>query len=250
MKSFFCAFQFLTRLPLRIDNLAPEDMPRSVAWFPAVGLFIGGVLFVVGFDAAFLKLPAEMTAALLILLLVAVTGGLHLDGLSDTADGFYAGKTKEDVLRIMDDSHVGAMGVVAIATVLLLKYAVLVSLLKALDWRAVTASLLVVPVASRWAMAVSGAFLGPAKQDGLAHLILAGLKARHWLFATLIAAGIVAGLMGFNAIVLCLSVLLVTLVCLITVRNRIGGLTGDTLGMINELTELCGFFACYMMYRT
>ncbi|MDQ7779401.1 MAG: adenosylcobinamide-GDP ribazoletransferase, partial [Planctomycetota bacterium] len=146
MKSFFLALQFLTRLSIRIDDVKPGEHPRAMMWFPLVGLVIGSLSFLVYFACMLAGLPPEISAGLLIVAMALVTGGLHLDGLSDTADGFYAGRDKESVLRIMDDTHTGAMGVIAIVGVLVLKYGTLVAILREVPAAELTVTLLVVPV--------------------------------------------------------------------------------------------------------
>ncbi|MDQ7779400.1 MAG: adenosylcobinamide-GDP ribazoletransferase, partial [Planctomycetota bacterium] len=101
---------------------------------------------------------------------------------------------------------------------------------------------------SRWSMVIAGAFLGPARKEGLARMFLSGLRTRHWLFATLLTALLVSGLAGPDGVALCLVGLVVTLACLIRFKTTIGGLTGDTLGAINEMTEVSGLLACYLLF--
>jgi adenosylcobinamide-GDP ribazoletransferase len=267
MKSLLLAFQFLTRLPIRINEIKPDDLARSMAWFPLVGLFIGLMLVLILFISSLFNLTPEITAGLLILVLIIFTGGLHLDGLSDTADGFYAGKNREEILRIMNDSHTGAIGVIAIVIVLLLKYAILVSLL-----RSVTLSeakglatnvteilrcaqndkcivLLVVPAVSRWGMVVAAALLPPAKSEGLGKSFLFYLKPVQWIIATFITSAVAIGFMHLCGFIICLVCLALVIISVLYIKQRIGGLTGDTLGAINEVLEVGGFFTAYIIYR-
>jgi adenosylcobinamide-GDP ribazoletransferase len=234
MKAFFAAIRFLTIVPVPGRWTGGEKaLARSVAFFPFVGVMIGGV----GAGAAaglLYVLPAGPAAALLVLFLAGTSGALHLDGLADTADGFLSSRPREQVLEIMRDSCSGAMGVIALVGILLLKYACFGSLPADEWWRAV----LLVPVAGRVALIVSmsllsyarpGGGLGTAfyeKRHGFALVVgLVVLAAVGW--GSLRTAGLAAAGMSV------LAVLLFAAVC----RRRIGGATGDTLGASCEIAE-------------
>ena len=108
------AFQFLTILPWpRVAGTPPEDLGGSMAFYPIVGAALGSVMvgaYLVGSEI----FPDGVLRPALVVLLIILTGGLHLDGLADVCDGFYAGQTKADALRIMKDPHLGTMAVVGI----------------------------------------------------------------------------------------------------------------------------------------
>lgn len=234
MKAFFAAIRFLTIVPVpgRWAGGAGA-LARSVPFFPFVGLMIGGVA--AGAAAGLVHvLPAGPAAALLVLLLAGASGALHLDGLADTADGFLSSRPREQVLEIMRDSCSGAMGVMALVGILLLKYACFVSLPGGRWWRAA----LLVPVAGRVALILLMSLLSYArpagglgtafyqKRHGVALLVgLVVLAAAGW--ATLRTAGLAAA--GFSV----LLVLVFAGLC----RRRIGGATGDTLGAACEIAE-------------
>lgn len=128
VKRFLSALGFLTRIPVPEWALADRaSLAASPPYFPAVGAIIG--LGWAAFDLLLTRMfPLPVACALDLLFLFIVTGGLHWDGLSDTADGLLGGRTREDALRIMRDSRIGAMGAIAIALLLLTEYALLVSL--------------------------------------------------------------------------------------------------------------------------
>jgi adenosylcobinamide-GDP ribazoletransferase len=117
MTSFLTALEFLTRLTLRRTPRGDVDaIARAQAWFPAIGLVIGGVL--VGIDrGATRALPEGSVDVLLVVALALITGGLHLDGLADAADGLFGGYTRERRLEIMRDVHAGSFAVIAIVCV-------------------------------------------------------------------------------------------------------------------------------------
>ena len=104
-----------------------------------------------------------VAAAVIVVAMLSFSGCLHLDGLSDTADGLLSSRNRQRMLEIMKDSHVGAMGVIAVACVLLLKFASLASLEPARLWPAA----LLMPLAGRAAICVHLALLRPARPEGL-----------------------------------------------------------------------------------
>lgn len=218
-------------------------------WFPLAGIFIGLVLALIAYESFLYNLPGSITAALIILAMVIITGGLHLDGLSDTCDGFYAGKDREDILRIMRDPHTGAMGIIGIVTVLLLKYAVLAELVSSLPFRPLYISLAIAPMISRWGMVMASSISPAAREDGKLLPFIQHLRVKHWLIATMLTYIIAIGLLGNHGFVLCMIGLGAVVIGVIYFRQRIGGVTGDTLGALNEVIELIVLFSIYMMYR-
>src|ERR671922_2859676 len=132
MYRFALALRFLTIVPWpRSEVRRPEDLGASMAFYPVVGALLGSGLLGV-YLAGSAAFPDGVLRPALVVLLVILTGGLHLDGLADVCDGFYAGRTKADVLRIMKDPHLGTMAVVGIISVLLMKAMLLSSLPAAL----------------------------------------------------------------------------------------------------------------------
>lgn len=267
MKSLLLALQFLTRLPIRIKAVEPTDLARSMIWFPLVGLVIGGVIGFIALLALMFQVPSEITAALIVSGFIILTGGLHLDGLSDMTDGFYAGKNKEEILNIMKDPHIGVMGTLAIIVVLILKYSILVNFCKEYirqinlpnpgDCMGVyigrtirfLSYLVVIPVISRWGMVLASASSPYAIASGTAQPFIESLKPIHWIMATIITYCVAIGLLGVYGFVLSMMALLAVIISVIYIRPRIGGITGDTLGAINEIIETVVLFGAYLIYR-
>jgi len=233
--------QFFTRLPLPFEIKADaEDFNRGFIWFTAVGLVIGGLLTFLYMTMSPWVGPL-LLAVILVLAEVLLTGGLHLDGLSDTFDGLYSNRDKARVLEIMKDSRIGANGALAMMSWLLLKIALLNELFqtapadpaKAAPWLV----LLLMPVAAKSALALS-CYLGPyARKEGMGHLFI-GKVSFSRLLPVLTLAAILHGLLIPASLAVWAGILLLTLAYTRHVRKRIDGLTGDTLGAWHELSEL------------
>jgi len=142
--AFTAALRFLTVLPWGVQR--PEILGRSLIYFPAIGLLLGAGLAVAD-RGLHLLFPAPVVNALLLLLSLGLTGGMHLDGLLDCCDALPGIRPPEERLRILQDPHVGAFGIIGGITVLLLKYGALLSLTGAR-----TASLILFPALGRWGM--------------------------------------------------------------------------------------------------
>ncbi len=243
MKRLLVALQFLTRVPIPVPGeVETRDLGRSMLCFPLAGAILGLVL-----AGAYLLLGAVLpplaTSVVVVLLLSALTGGLHLDGLADTFDGFYAGRTRERVLEIMKDSHVGVMGAAAIAGDLLLKSALLAGIPReAAPWVLVAA-----PALSRWTLVLGAHGAGSARGSGLGRDFIAGLGRAELFGATIVAVILGGGALLWIDIRLCLTACLAAAVLAYLwakfVERRIGGMTGDTLGALNEMAEVAVLFA-------
>lgn len=235
MKRFLAAIQFLTILPLPAA-LAPDGgaLGRSLPFFPLVGLAIGAAAAGIDWGLWHL-LPLGVTSVLTVILLIAASGALHLDGLADAADGLFSARPRERALEIMRDSRTGPMGVAAIVAVIALKIALLTALTGPGRWWV----LLLMPVAGRCALLIHLALLPYARPEGgLADLFHRNRSQGHALGALLflLALGSLTG--GFAGFLAAAVAALAALLLAAYFQRRLGGLTGDTLGAACELTEL------------
>lgn len=233
--TFPLALTFLTVLPWRgLGQVGPQDLARSMFWFPWVGLILG-----LGFWGALLGLQSIFTpaaaAALLLTLTVLATRGLHLDGLADTVDGLGGGQSPQEMLAIMKDSRLGAFGAVSLFLALLLKFTFF------LAWaeKGAAVGLILYPVLSRWSM-VFLAYLSPyaRPEGGLGQAMTTGVSGRVLLGATLSA--LVLALLSARISGLFLLAAAGVTVWLLSLyfQKRLGGITGDVLGAANEVLEI------------
>jgi adenosylcobinamide-GDP ribazoletransferase len=235
--SFLAAFQFLTSIPLPIKcRLSQEQLGRATAWFPLVGLIIGLVLAALNWLLGFI-LPAGVVNALLIAALVVLTGALHLDGFADTCDGLAGHKTVEERWQVMHDSRMGAFGVVGIVMLLLVKYVSLNNVPPDFMY----ATLVFMPVVSRWTMVHAIFAFSYARPEGLGTAYKNATRWPQYTVATVITFVVAAVLFPFFSLtgfIMIFGVLIITTLFSFYLKYKFAGLTGDTYGAINEVAEV------------
>ncbi len=230
------ALTFLTKLPWPWRGPADAAaLARSMFWFPWVGAVLGLIFW--GAWAGFAKiLPGPAAAALLLVLTVWVTGGLHLDGLADTADGLGGSRTPAECLRIMKDSRLGAFGVLSLILTLLLKFSLFLSLAAPTGG---TKALLLYPVISRWGMVLL-AYLSPyaRPEGGLGQAMTLGVSPRVLAGASLSAGALSWVILGAPGLALLVAAGALVWLGSLYFQRRLGGITGDVLGATNEILEV------------
>jgi len=234
MRSLVAALRFLTILPIPGSwGSTEDDLARSATWFPVVGLLLGAVA--AGFAMVLpMVAPPLVCAGTMVVVLTGFSGGMHLDGLSDAADGLLSSRPRERILEIMKDSHIGAMGVMAIVGTLLLKFAALASPSAGGLW----ATALVMPLAGRCAIVVQLALLPYARASGLAGIFYRRRNRLTSLWAAALLAAVACGVLGWRGLAVGAASVGVAIVFSAYVYRKIGGATGDTLGAVCEIVEL------------
>ena len=213
-----------------------EATPRLVvgcAYFPLVGLLLACLLWLLVLLLAPL-VPQLALAALLVVGLVILTGGLHLDGLMDTCDGLFGGSTRERKLEIMRDSRVGSFGVLGGACILLLKFALFASV----SVHALPLALLVVLPSARWAMVLALCVFPSARPTGLGAAFHQAVTTERLVLAGIVALAIVLVAGQLLGLIVWVTVTVTTLVLGLWITRSIGGLTGDSYGAIAEVVEV------------
>ncbi|MEW6428765.1 MAG: adenosylcobinamide-GDP ribazoletransferase [Thermodesulfobacteriota bacterium] len=232
-RSLRAAVSFLTVLPVGGEDDAAV-LAESVFWYPWVGLFIGGIT---ALAAATLRgiFPHPLVALLAVLLATLITGGFHLDGLADTADGFFSARSRERMLAIMRDSRIGVMGVLALLFVLGIKTVALA----VMPPGRMAAALLLMPLAGRSAILLLLWRLPYARPEGCASAFFRKKQsAAIALACALLLLCLAAAVAGGGAMAAVFAALALVLLFARQCRNRIGGATGDTLGAASELAEV------------
>ncbi|RLP24219.1 adenosylcobinamide-GDP ribazoletransferase [Mesorhizobium sp. YM1C-6-2] len=229
----FCLV-FFTRLPLPAFDFGGRTLAQAMWAAPLVGVAVGVIAALAYVLALSLGVPVQVAAALALAATMLTTGCLHEDGLSDVADGFGGGKTRERKLEIMRDSRIGAYGASALLTSALIRWSAIAALANPLY---ACSALIAAHAASRALLPAFMHLAPPARQDGLgagagtvqadtAYVALAiGAVALLALGVSgLVAAAIVLALVFYGFRALCL--------------RQIGGQTGDTLGALQQAGEI------------
>lgn len=236
------ALQFLTIIPVpKIKNYNQQQQIYSVLYYPLVGLIIGGLSLLTMLAAVWLLNATPMLAAALTLFIwVVLTGGLHLDGLADSADAWVGGLgSKERTLEIMKDPRCGVMAVIALCLLLLIKFAAITSLIASGKFWA----LLVIPVFGRLSILVLFQTTNYVREQGMGALL-----AQHYpkklsifiiFFSTLVTLlYLLAVNYRWQSLFLIVGLVLLLVFLRRLIVSRLGGMTGDTLGAAVEICEM------------
>jgi len=244
MRGLLTAIRFLTVVPVGGAHLREGDMGRASGWFPVVGLLVGMVLAGIDWYGRAVW-DANVGAALVIAGGIILTGGLHIDGLMDTADAFFSGAGRERMLEIMRDARSGALGVAAGACLLLAKFAAYGQLEGPSHWRAIAAA----PAVGRMGIVVGVAAFRYARAAGTGARFAAEVGKRHMLGAMVLCAAMCVGLLGWIGLgVFGLGAALAVAGGAYASR-KLGGMTGDVYGAVNEVVELAALLAGGVVLR-
>jgi adenosylcobinamide-GDP ribazoletransferase len=226
------AVQFLTSLPVRLPGMpSPQELGRSLLWYPMVGLLIGLLLY--GLNAVLSATPLLLHAALLLAAWVALSGALHLDGLADSADAWLGGfGDRERTLTIMKDPRSGPIAVVTLVLVLLLKFAAVVALIEQQH----ASVLLLAPWFARGLLPVLFMTTPYVRAGGLGQALAEHLP-RERLPLVLGAHALAMLLFGWSAVLMLVGGGLLFVWLRQRMMARLGGTTGDTAGAMVELVE-------------
>ncbi len=240
IQRFAFALTFLTRLPFPLKINYDESLPsKSMGVYPLIGLIIAIILIVFS-KIAFLFLGENIVNILILILLVYLTGGLHLDGFIDSVDGLFSCRKKERILEIMHDSLIGSFGAIAVILLFLLKFNLFLELTNDIRFPV----LILMTVISRW-MVVFAAWkypLATSSSLGKGFNYHLGLKQLIESILYLVIIVVLINYLFLYPFYLSLAIFFVSF--LIThlfakyVIKKIDGLTGDIYGAINEIIEI------------
>src|SRR5712691_3009068 len=229
MGGFLGAVQFLTRIPVPQGKYGLE---RTVPWLPVVGLLLGGILALVDYGLRRLEVSPLVASSLIVVLLLALSGALHADGLADTCDAVFGHASPERRLEIMRDPRVGVFGVVGLVCVVALKIAAVSALPAGLRLQL----LLLAPTLGRWSIVLLATLFPYGRESGLGAPLKVAATRRALLLGSLLP---LAGCLTLGPVgVLCgLVASVVALGLGRWLMRLLPGLTGDSYGAACELVE-------------
>jgi len=234
LSALLIAIQTLTRIPLpmleaRVDS---RTLARSALFYPLVGAMLG-LMGLAVYGLLNLVLPQSIVALALVAFWALLTGGLHEDGLADTFDAFGSQRSREDILRVLKDSHIGTYGVVALILAIVSRWQLL-ALVRPAE---IPFALLASQVLPRAGMVALAYFAGAAT-NGSGGLLAKSLGPGHVAGAVLLALATLVPLWTFRPLVPAAVCLLLVALLRGYFQRKIGGITGDCLGAANQLQEI------------
>lgn len=238
MKSFILMITFLTRIPIPMKfEFNTDDFVKGFIYFPIIGSIIGGILVIPFLFIEYISAP--VFAFLLIILYLLVVGGLHIDGVTDVFDGVFSAREKGRILEIMEDSRVGAFGVIGLVLYFLGIY---VGLMEVVQLEQGLLYVFLMPIVGRIMALVGAGFSSYAKAEGLGKDLVEGTKP---IVSISLIILVCIGAYAINITVLISVILTILLVFLIIWRLHkiLGGITGDVIGLLIEVGQVAFLLA-------
>ena len=267
MKGFLLLLSFMTRIPIPKTDYDEEKLGKSMKYFPIVGIIIGFILlfFCIIFNFILKNISYSAILPLMIIVIILTdlitTGALHLDGLADTFDGIFSYRSKHKMLEIMKDSRLGSNGALALILYFLLKFILLFSLIIESREGAVYA-IMTYPVVARFCSVVSCASSPYARGSGMGKTFVDNTKTCGLIVAAIITILYTTGMVFMPFILftnyslpiqfIIKTIFIIVIIVLLLgifayafsklIERKIGGITGDTLGALLEISSLVYIF--------
>ncbi|MFA5008511.1 MAG: adenosylcobinamide-GDP ribazoletransferase [Candidatus Omnitrophota bacterium] len=239
MISFLLALQFLTAIPVKVKKFSESKLAASMMFFPVIGFFIAILLIAINIFFLCFGFYNFIINIILVVALIAITAGMHLDGLSDTFDAICSAKSKERMLEIMRDSRCGVMGVLSIISVVLLKIAFLSSI-KPMHK---ISALVLMCVFGRWVLVFMLYMFPYVREEGKGKIFSERINSKIFIMATIFSLSCALIFLATDGLAIMALAMLVAFLFGKFMLRKIGGITGDNLGAVCELVETAVLFA-------
>lgn len=230
------AIQFLTRFPINKQvDFSRKNLSKSIFFYPIIGMIIGSFGWI--FYFVFSHINENVGAIFSVLALIIATGGLHLDGLSDTCDGFFSCREKEKVLSIMEDSRIGSFGTIAIVMDILMKYVLIANINKNL--------FIVLALSfgnSRLVVSYIMSTKKIARKNGLGEMFHSSDPKRYALYGGIFYLTLIS-LINPIYLIPTLITFIVSEIISYVAYKKIDGFTGDVYGATIEICEITSMIA-------
>lgn len=242
-KGFLILLSFFTRIPIgEFVEYDEEKFVKGLKIYCLVGLAIGAFLSLAYFIGDFLQI-FYIKGLIITIFYIIITGGIHLDGVADTSDGLFSGRTGDKVFEIMSDSRIGAFGVISLILVIISQ----VMLFSHMDFY----TLILVPIVGRTSVIIACEDTNYAKKTaGMGTLFVESIGVNELVFNIMITSVIC----GFapNYIMQIMSTI-ITFICVIIIgkwiKRKISGMTGDTCGFIAEISQIIFMFISLILSK-
>lgn len=239
MKILRLMITFFTRIPVSYPyDYDEKDFIKGIKLLPIIGLIIGILLYAPTLLEGYIHRPILILFIWTIYLFV--TGGLHIDGLADTFDGIFSYRKREEMLKIMKDSRIGAFGVLSIIWLLILNLS--------LSYYIENKFLIIVPIVGRASALLAASISKYAREEGgMGGGFVNNCGVKEGLIG--IISSFAIGLIISNTL-MALPIFLTFIIVIILTKymgSRLGGMTGDTIGAIIEISQTMFMFFCYLM---
>ncbi len=242
LSSFIFALQMLSRIQIGNPVFEERRFGQSTIFFPVIGAIIGGVLYLV-FVLTAGRFPDLVRGAFVLAAGVVLSGGMHTDGLMDSMDALFSGRSREKKLEILKDVHVGAFGVVALVALYIVKFALLTGLSGTyrVGW------LLIYPTTARWAMVYVIRFFPYLWKEGMGKAVAQYTGNVEFGLATCFLAIVAAVFWSWPGFIVLAGLTVLIHLWGWRVVRTIGGVAGDIYGATCELTEVATLICLYIV---
>lgn len=238
MKSLLLMITFFTRIPIKYNyEYYEKDFIKGIKFFPFIGLIIGIIMYIPALFKGFIHAPVISLLSWVIYLWI--TGGLHIDGLADTFDGIFSNRSKEKILEIMKDSRIGAFGVLGI--LLLIIWNLIFT--SYIDMR----TIIIVPIVGRSTAILSASISQYARESpGMGKGFIENCGVEEIILAVIFSFIPVILLFKLQGITILTIMYLAVFIVTRNINKKIGGMTGDTIGFVIELSQGIFIFLTYL----
>lgn len=235
VNNFLLMLQFLTRIPININLKCEKDnFKKGAIFLPVIGLIIGIIQLCTYYIGISFFSPS-ITAILVFLTAMLLTGALHIDGLGDTCDGFYSFNNKEKIIEIMKDSRVGTFASIAIICDVLMK----IELYKIAITNNAVSIIIIANIISRFSIVFLSYIGKRAKSTGSGNLFIGNMSNNIMIVSLIISLLLSITLLGIiNSLIIIITSIIISIIISKYSEKKIGGLTGDLLGANNEIIEI------------
>jgi len=238
MKSLLLMITFFTRLPVAYPyDYDERDFVKGVKLLPIIGVIIG--IFLYGSTVLEDYIHRPILIVFIWTIYLFITGGLHIDGLADSFDGIFSYRKREEMLNIMKDSRIGVFGVIGILWLLLLNLS--------LSYYIENIFLIVVPIVGRSSALLAASISKYAREEGgMGASFINSCGIKEGLFGIIFSLGIGFLIGGVSIVVTLFATFTTVIIFTKNIEKKLGGMTGDTIGAVIEISQTLFMFFCYL----